>query len=153
MIFWRLILCCFICKKKKKWHKWTCLQREKDSPRIFIAPTLYIISITFSRRNVYCLVKLFLDKADNESVSSFYLFIYLFILAVLGLRCCAQAFSSCGERGLLFIVVRGAYHCGGFSCCRAQALGTRASVAVARGLSSCGSWALECRLSSCGARA
>ena len=34
------------------------------------------------------------------------LFIYLF-LAALGLRCCAQIFSSCGERGLLFIGVRG----------------------------------------------
>ena len=33
-------------------------------------------------------------------------FIYLF-LAALGLHCCAWAFSSCGERGLLFIVVRG----------------------------------------------
>ena len=33
-------------------------------------------------------------------------FIYLF-LAVLGLCCCARAFSSCGERGLLFVVVRG----------------------------------------------
>ena len=34
-----------------------------------------------------------------------YLFTYLF-LAVLGLRCCVRVFSSCGERGLLFIVVR-----------------------------------------------
>ena len=34
------------------------------------------------------------------------LFIYLF-LAVLGLRFCARAFSSCGERGPLFITVRG----------------------------------------------
>ena len=33
-------------------------------------------------------------------------FIYLF-LAVLGLPCCAWAFSSCGERGLLFVAVRG----------------------------------------------
>ena len=33
------------------------------------------------------------------------LFIYLF-LAVLGLRFCARAFSSCGERGPLFIAVR-----------------------------------------------
>ena len=32
------------------------------------------------------------------------LFIYLF-LAVLGLRCCTQAFSSCGKQELLFIVV------------------------------------------------
>ena len=35
-----------------------------------------------------------------------YLFIYLF-MAVLGLRFCARAFSSCGKRGPLFIVVRG----------------------------------------------
>ena len=28
-------------------------------------------------------------------------------MAALGLCCCAQAFSSCGERGLLFVVVRG----------------------------------------------
>ena len=33
--------------------------------------------------------------------------IYLFLfLAALGLRCCTQAFSSCGERGLLFVAVR-----------------------------------------------
>ena len=31
--------------------------------------------------------------------------IYLF-LAALGLRCCARAFSSCGERGLLSVAVR-----------------------------------------------
>ena len=31
-----------------------------------------------------------------------YLFIYL---TALGLPCCAWAFSSCGERGLLFVVV------------------------------------------------
>ena len=62
-------------------------------------------------------------------INLFYLF-----LAVLGLCCCARA-----------------SHCGGFSCCRAQALGARAPVVVARGLSSCGWWALERRLSSCGA--
>ena len=28
-------------------------------------------------------------------------------LAVLGLYCCARAFSSSGEQGLLFVVVRG----------------------------------------------
>ena len=34
------------------------------------------------------------------------LIFYLF-LAVLGLCCCVWAFSSCGEQGLLFIVVHG----------------------------------------------
>ena len=34
-------------------------------------------------------------------------FIYLYLfLAALGLCCCARAFSSCGERGLLFVAVR-----------------------------------------------
>ena len=36
----------------------------------------------------------------------FILFIYL-LLAALGLRCCARAFSSCGEWGLPFVVARG----------------------------------------------
>ena len=61
--------------------------------------------------------------------------------------------------GLSLVVVSGATlycgarasHCSGFSCCRAWALGAWASAVVARGLSSCGSWALERRLSSCGA--
>ena len=37
---------------------------------------------------------------------SIYLFIYL-CMAALGLCCCVRAFSSCGERGLLFIAVCG----------------------------------------------
>ena len=55
----------------------------------------------------------------------------------------AGATFCCGEQ---------ASHCSGFSCCGARVLGAWASVVVARGLSSCGSWALEHRLSSCGAR-
>ena len=62
-------------------------------------------------------------------------------MAALGLRCCAQAFFSCGERGLLFIAMCGLLiavaslvrstgsMCLGFSSC-----GTRASVVVAHGL-------------------
>ena len=46
-----------------------------------------------------------------------------------------------------------ASHCGGFSCYAVWALGERASVVVAHGLSRCGSWALERRLSSCGTQA
>ena len=73
-------------------------------------------------------------------------------MAVLGLLCCARAFSSCSKRGLLFILVCGLL-IAVTSRCRAWALGARASVVVAHGLSSCGSWALERRLSSCGTRA
>ena len=69
------------------------------------------------------------------------LYFYLF-LAALGLGCCTRAFSSCGERGLLFVAVRGLLIAVaslvrstgsrrvGFSSC-----GSRASVVVARGLS------------------
>ena len=46
-----------------------------------------------------------------------------------------------------------ASHCGGFSCCRAQAVRVQASVVVVRGVSSCGMQAPEHRLSSCGTRA
>ena len=35
-----------------------------------------------------------------------YVCMYVF-LAALGLHCCARASSSCGKRGLLFIVVHG----------------------------------------------
>ena len=44
-----------------------------------------------------------------KGIPLFLFFIYLFIyfLAVLGLHFCARAFSSCGERGPLFIAVHG----------------------------------------------
>ena len=60
------------------------------------------------------------------------LFIYLF-MAVLGLRCCTRAFSSCGERELLLVVVCGLLTVVA-SRCRARALGMWASVVVAHGL-------------------
>ena len=79
--------------------------------------------------------------------------LFIYLLAVLGLRCCTRAFSSCGERGLLFVAACGLLIAVASLCFGAQALGARASVVVARGLSSCGSRALEHTLSSCGARA
>ena len=72
----------------------------------------------------------------EEKERNYFFLIFKKFLAALGLHCTARA-----------------SHCGGFSCCRARALGARASVVVACGLSSCGSRALEHRLSSCGARA
>ena len=41
---------------------------------------------------------------------------------MLGLHCYEQAFSSCGEWGLLSICHEWASHCSGFSCCEAQGL-------------------------------
>ena len=66
----------------------------------------------------------------------FYFLIYLIYLffAVLALCCCMRAFSSCGEWGLLFVVVRGLLIVVVSLCCGAWALGAWASVAVACGL-------------------
>ena len=36
-----------------------------------------------------------------------FVFLINLFLAALGLRCCALAFSSCGEQELLFLAVRG----------------------------------------------
>ena len=54
------------------------------------------------------------ERGDRDEVRMaflfFLIFIYLFIylfMAVLGLRFCARAFSSCGKRGPLFIAVCG----------------------------------------------
>ena len=85
----------------------------------------------------YCHVRVFF----------YFLSLFIYFLAVLGLRCCTQAFSSSGEQGLLFVVVLGLLIATS-SRCRARALGAWASVVVACGLSSCGSRAVECRLSS-----
>ena len=60
------------------------------------------------------------------------IFIYLF-LAVLGLRFCARAFSSCSERGPLFIAV-----CGPLTISASLVAEHRLQT---RRLSSCGAWA------------
>ena len=54
-----------------------------------------------------------------------------FFWSELGLCCCAWAFSNFGEQWLLSSCSAWASHCGGFSCCRAGALGHV-------GFSSCG---------------
>ena len=99
---------------------------------------------------VFFFFNIFIILFDSSIFLFYFFYLFYLFLAVLGLRCCARAFSRCGERGLLFITVRRlltvvASHWG------AQALCTQASVVAACRLSSCGSWALERRLSSCGA--
>ena len=79
----------------------------------------------------------------------FYNFVY-FIFGCARPWLLQRLLSSCSEQGLLSSCGVQASHCGGFACCRAQALGARALVVVAYELSSCSSWALEHRLSGCG---
>lgn len=56
-----------------------------------------------------------------------------FFMAVLGLRCCEQSFTSCGEWGLLSSCSVLVSHCDGFTC-GAWALGCVGSIVVAPGL-------------------
>ena len=76
---------------------------------------------------------------DNNMPNFFFffliylLFIYYLFLAVLGLRFCARAFSSCGKRGPLFIAVRGP-----LTIAASPVVEHRLQM---RRLSSCGSWA------------
>ena len=62
-----------------------------------------------------------------------FIFIYFLFLAVLGLCCCTQAFSSCSKPGLLSRCSLPASHCRGFSCWGAWARGAPASVVAAMG--------------------
>ena len=55
-------------------------------------------------------------------------------MAVLGLRFCARAFSSCGQWGPLFIAVRGPLPYRGLSCCGAQAPDAQAQLLWLTGL-------------------
>ena len=81
----------------------------------------------------------------HYSFLKIYLFIIYLFLAGLGLCCCTQTFSSCGDRGLLFAAVSGLLVA---VLLLLQSMGSRCE-----GFSSCGTRALECRLSSCGTQA
>ena len=71
------------------------------------------------------------ERVPVQNSWTFFFLIYLFyfylFLAALGLCCCRQASSSCGERGLLFIVVA--------SLVVEHGLQSAGSVVVAHGLS------------------
>ena len=65
--------------------------------------------------------------ARKHGRSFFFFFnLFIYLLAVLGLHCCAWAFSSCGEQGLFFVAVHRLLTAVASLCCRAPALGTQA---------------------------
>ena len=37
----------------------------------------------------------------------YFIYLFIYLLAALGLHCCMRALSSCGKRGLLFVEMRG----------------------------------------------
>ena len=120
----------------------TCLlsfQRLAAKPATFNSPSSMLYSQLASHHEMYILLlstqaSLFYIICyweNNISSSPLFLFLFFFFLSflknnfiylfltVLGLCCCAQAFSSCGEWGLLSSCSARAFHCSSFSCCGA----------------------------------
>ena len=83
----------------------------------------FFLSIIYSLNSLMVLI---------FKMSLFFFLIYLF-MAVLGLRFCARAFSSCGKRGPLFIAV-----CGPLTIVASLVAEHRLQT---RRLSDCGTWA------------
>ena len=108
-----------------------------SSPQYSLQPGLALSTELF-----YQVIKFFFLK-----------FIYLFIFGCVGSSLLCAGFLQLRRAGATLHCGVCASHCSGFSCCAAPSMGAQASVVVARGLSSCGSRALECRLSSYGAGA
>ena len=84
--------------------------------------------------------------------------IYIYIKLFIVFDCAGSSllrgpFSSCSKWGCSLVVVQGLLIAMASLVALHKLQGVGASVAVAHGLSSCGSRDLDCRLSSCGARA
>ena len=75
-----------------------------------LVPSVQDFDKKLTEADAYLQIFFFFFKLKHLILGSFAFFIYLFIylfMAVLGLRFCERAFSSCGERGPLFNAVRG----------------------------------------------
>ena len=81
-------------------------QLSHKSPTSFSFSLLLKPALTWCRISSLASYVLMFILLSFFFFNTFIYFIYLF-LAALGLRCCARAFSSCGEWGLLFVAVCG----------------------------------------------
>ena len=102
---------------------------------------------------IYIYIYIYIFVLNSNLFIYFLNFIYLFIFGCVGSLLLRAGFLRLRRARATLRYGAEASHCGGFSCCGAWALGVRASAVVVHGLSSCGSRALERRLSSCSARA
>ena len=105
-----------------KWFLWNSSNVDEEVLTLFCAENIIIV-IKYHNSTLCCfyrntlfwnenLPKIFIfplelfDRFASYLLKLFFKKIYLF-MAVLSLRFCARAFSSCGKRGPLFIAVRG----------------------------------------------
>ena len=92
------ILCHFSFGLTFSYPSWRALNNILNSKSLSLSTVISTLNVLlFIFLLLFIIIIIFFLKIN--------LFIYLF-LAVLG-RCCAWAFSSCGEQGPLFVAVRG----------------------------------------------
>ena len=86
----------------KRLGKYNCVIFFFFAPKFHFFPTTRLCGSPHLETNdLFCK-----DKYEVSHMILRFKFIYLF-LAALGLHCCARAFSSCDEQGLLFVMVHG----------------------------------------------
>ena len=113
---------------------------------VFLYISLKHLWVLLSCLNFYTVIlwnilqKFLLSFCSDET---FLLSFCLFILAALGLGCRVWAASGSGGQRLLSRCAAWAFHCSGFSHCRARAPGPWGSVVAAQELLDCGLRALE----------
>ena len=102
---------------------------------------LICIFLTINKIRIYVSGTFFFFSCDGSVLSLAY-FKKIFILAVLGLRCCSSFALVAASEGHSLV--------GAHNLLLAVAFLLRSTGFMMSGLSSCSSWALEHRLSSCG---
>lgn len=138
-IWWNSYACVYLYRYKEV-YVCVCINGGKYTSKCWQELSLDIINsnpfhLKFNYYQMLCSVVKYKCHVLFSSLyfSVTYCFLFFFMTG-LGIHCFAWALSSCS----------------GFSCSRAQALGTRASVVVAHRLSNCCSWALAHGLCNCG---
>ena len=77
----------------ERWHHETEWRSRNEHPAL-------LLSQTWKR-----LIKTIKWQLSFHDFFKIFIYLFIYLLAVLGLRCCARAFSSCSEWGLLFDAV------------------------------------------------
>ena len=110
------------------------MKRREPKPSQPLYKCFMPLSKLCFKTNIFVLYKvIYVDCGNSEKHKKKNRFFFFFFVAALGLRCCVRAFSSCGEWGPLFVVVRGLLIT---VLLLLQSTGSRRA-----GFSSCGSWA------------
>ena len=91
--------------KDRMWTGWTCWGKRKNweySSWVSAVAQLDEWLVPFTRLKNFGKDQLW---ESRRSLVSFVIYLFYLFLVVVGLHCCAQAWASCGRRGLVFVAV------------------------------------------------